>query len=90
VRRRRYDNPLEMIMLSRTTTAPVKTMGQRVKRDDRGTASFDWEIATGVLRKVSKDTLIDALAAPDLALADDLQLIRATRTGGYDPYNRGR
>jgi hypothetical protein len=88
--RRRYDNTLETIMLSPTTPALVKTMGQRVKRDDRGTASFDWEIATGVLRKVSKDTLIDALAVPDLALADDLQLIRATRTGGYDPYNRGR
>jgi hypothetical protein len=77
-------------MLTSTTTAPVKTMGQRIKRDDRGAASFDWEIATGVLRKVSKDTLIDALAAPQLALADDLQLISATPAGGYDPYNRGR
>lgn len=67
------------------------TMGNRVKRDDRGTASFDWEIATGVLRKVSKDTLLDALTVPHLALTDELQLLGAMASGGgYDPYNRGR
>ncbi len=69
----------------------VTTMGNRVKHDARGTASFDWEVSTGVLRSMTKDSLLDALTGTHLALADDLQLLRATASGaGYDPYNRGR
>jgi hypothetical protein len=65
----------------------IRSMSGRVKHDERGTASFDWAITTGVLRKVSKAALIDTLNVPGLGLADDLQLVRAT---GYDPYNRSR
>jgi hypothetical protein len=69
----------------------VTTIGRRVKHDARGTASFDWEVSTGVLRTMSKDNLLDALTGTHLALADDLKMLRAiAANAGYDPYNRGR
>jgi hypothetical protein len=58
----------------------------RVTHDPRGTAVWDWAIATGVLAKATTEQLLNALGdASTLSLEPSLQ-----QSGGWsgDPYNR--
>lgn len=60
--------------------------GGRVTHDPRGTAVWDWAVATGVLAGSKRADLLQMLDNPTLEIADEPEL--AVGWQG-DPYNRG-
>ena len=58
----------------------------RVVHDERGTAIWDWDVATAILEKTSTDELLRSLDEPGvLALEGDLE---PANDWSGDPYNR--
>ena len=69
----------------------------RVKFDERGTAVWEWQIATGAFDVEVSTQRLQKLAHPALSIAEDaptpLDTVRANPLGtkkGYDPYDSGR
>jgi hypothetical protein len=76
--------------------AKAKTTG-RVQFDDRGTAVWEWSIATGAFGREVTTERLKKLEHPALSLADDAptpyKTVRANPLGtkkGYDPYDSGK
>lgn len=68
----------------------------RVKFDDRGSAIWEWSIATGAFGREVSEERLQKLEHPALSLADDSSAlpdaVRANPLGtkkGYDPYDSG-
>ena len=61
----------------------------RVRHDDRGTAVWDWALATGVFDALSSSGLLRRLDVADLTMQESpgLSLAVASRDAGGDPYN---
>ena len=69
----------------------------RVQFDDRGTAVWEWSIATGAFGREVTTERLQKLEHPALSLADDaptpFETVRANPLGtkkGYDPYDSGK
>jgi hypothetical protein len=69
----------------------------RVKFDERGTAVWEWSIATGAFGREVTTERLQKLEHPALSLADDaptpFETVRSNPLGtkkGYDPYDSGR
>jgi hypothetical protein len=78
------------------TAAEAKTSG-RVKFDERGTAVWEWSIATGAFGHEVSTQRLQKLEHPALSIADDaptpVETVRANPLGtkkGYDPYDSGK
>jgi hypothetical protein len=63
-----------------------RTSGGRVTHDARGTAIWDWAVATGVFAATKSADLLRMLDNPDLELEGALDGVPAW---SGDPYNRG-
>jgi len=64
----------------------IKRLSGRVVHDSRGTAVWDWDVATGVLAQKTVAELITTLDAPGaLGLEAD---VRPSQDWSGDPYNR--
>lgn len=64
----------------------IKRLSGKVVHDSRGTAVWDWDVATGVLAQKTVADLISTLDAPGaLGLAVDAT---PSRDWAGDPYNR--
>jgi hypothetical protein len=61
------------------------SVGGRVTHDPRGTAVWDWAVATGVLAGSKRADLLQMLDNPMLELADEPELAAGWQG---DPYNR--
>jgi hypothetical protein len=69
----------------------------RVQFDDRGTAVWEWSIATGAFGREVTTERLQKLEHPSLSLAEDsptpFETVRANPLGtkkGYDPYDSGK
>jgi len=69
----------------------------RVRFDERGTAIWEWSIATGAFGREVTTARLQKLEHPALSLADDaptpFETVRANPLGtkkGYDPYDSGK
>jgi hypothetical protein len=69
----------------------------RVKFDERGTAVWEWSIATGAFGREVTTERLQKLEHPALSLADDaptpFETVRSNPLGtkkGYDPYDSGK
>jgi hypothetical protein len=69
----------------------------RVQFDERGTAVWEWSIATGAFGREVTTERLQKLEHPALSLADDsptpFETVRANPLGtkkGYDPYDSGK
>jgi hypothetical protein len=69
----------------------------RVQFDERGTAVWEWSIATGAFGREVTTERLQRLEHPALSLADDaptpFETVRANPLGtkkGYDPYDSGK
>ncbi len=69
----------------------------RVKFDERGTAVWEWSIATGAFGREVTTERLQKLEHPSLSLADDaptpFESVRSNPLGtkkGYDPYDSGK
>jgi hypothetical protein len=69
----------------------------RVQFDERGTAVWEWSIATGAFGREVSTARLQKLEHPSLSLADDaptpFETVRANPLGtkkGYDPYDSGK
>jgi hypothetical protein len=69
----------------------------RVQFDDRGTAVWEWSIATGAFGREVTTERLQKLEHPALSLAEDsptpFETVRANPLGtkkGYDPYDSGK
>lgn len=71
------------VLHSHTSGAPSSG---RVRHDDRGTAVWDWAVATGVLARSRPAELLQLLDNPILEIEDRADPV--TVWAG-DPYNRG-
>jgi hypothetical protein len=74
----------------------AKTTG-RVQFDERGTAVWEWSIATGAFGREVSNERLQKLEHPALSLAEDaptpFETVRANPLGtkkGYDPYDSGK
>lgn len=74
----------------------TKTTG-RVQFDERGTAVWEWSIATGAFGREVSTQRLQKLEHPALSLADDAptpyETVRSNPLGtkkGYDPYDSGK
>jgi len=66
----------------------IKRLSGKVVHDSRGTAVWDWDVATGVLAQKTVAELITTLDAPGvLGLETDAS---PARDWAGDPYNRSR
>jgi hypothetical protein len=66
----------------------IKRLSGKVVHDSRGTAVWDWDVATGVLAQKTVAELITTLDAPGmLGLEADAA---ASQDWSGDPYNRSR
>ncbi len=67
-------------------TSPEAAASGRVVHDARGTAIWDWDVATAILEKTTTDELLRSLAEPGmLSLEGDLE---PANDWSGDPYNR--
>jgi hypothetical protein len=66
----------------------IKRLSGKVVHDSRGTAVWDWDVATGVLAQKTVAELITTLAAPGM-LGLEADATPAQDWSG-DPYNRSR
>jgi hypothetical protein len=57
----------------------------KITHDSRGTAVYEWGVATGVFARIKTTELLSMLENPSLALAGECEL--ADEWSG-DPYNR--
>jgi len=69
----------------------------RVQFDERGTAVWEWSIATGAFGREVTTERLQKLEHPALSLADDaptpFETVRSNPLGtkkGYDPYDSGK
>jgi hypothetical protein len=69
----------------------------RVKFDERGTAVWEWSIATGAFGREVTTERLQKLEHPAMSLADDattpFETVRSNPLGtkkGYDPYDSGK
>jgi hypothetical protein len=69
----------------------------RVRFDERGTAIWEWSIATGAFGQEVTTARLQKLEHPALSLADDaptpFETVRSNPLGtkkGYDPYDSGK
>jgi len=76
--------------------AGAKSTG-RVQFDERGTAVWEWSIATGAFGREVTTERLQKLEHPALSLADDaptpFETVRSNPLGtkkGYDPYDSGK
>ncbi len=60
--------------------------GGKVVHDARGTAVWQWGVATGVFAAIKSTELLSMLENPTLSLEGELQL--GTNEWAGDPYNR--
>jgi hypothetical protein len=66
--------------------SPGRTGGGKVTHDARGTAIWQWGVATGVFAVIKSTELLNMLDDPTLALEGDRRM--ATDEWAGDPYNR--
>jgi hypothetical protein len=64
----------------------TRTAGGKVVHDARGTAIWQWGVATGVFAAIKSTELLSMLENPTLSLEGELQLGAGEWAG--DPYNR--
>jgi hypothetical protein len=79
------------------STSPEPKATGRVQFDERGTAVWEWSIATGAFGREVTTQRLQKLEHPALSLADDaptpFETVRANPLGtkkGYDPYDSGK
>jgi len=67
----------------------IKQLSGKVIHDSRGTAVWDWDVATGVLAQKTMAELITTLDAPGVLGLEAADASPARDWAG-DPYNRSR
>jgi hypothetical protein len=91
-----FENRLKPLNLSESGSPPSgfevrpassQAGGGKVIHDARGTAVWQWGVATGVFAVIKSNELLSMLDDPSLALEGDLQMGGGGEWAG-DPYNR--
>jgi hypothetical protein len=65
----------------------IKRQSGKVVHDARGTAVWDWAVATGVLAQKSAGDLLTTLNGSDLLTLEEVEA-KPSRDWSGDPYNR--
>jgi hypothetical protein len=88
-----FENRAKAVTLTETPAVSVgsssgssRTGGGKVVHDARGTAVWQWGVATGVFAAIKSTELLSMLENPTLSLEGELQLGADEWAG--DPYNR--
>ena len=88
-----FENRAKVVNLTETPAVSVGSSaassrkgGGKVVHDARGTAVWQWGVATGVFAAIKSTELLSMLENPTLSLEGELQL--GTTEWAGDPYNR--